>query len=214
MDEEITRLFEFFKTVEKLKTELRHSWTSDASRRESVAEHTWMLSLMTMLLSNKPGVKIDQLKAIKMAITHDLVETIARDVPSHEISDRQDKKRENEQKAIETLKESLGGDLGQEILSLWTEFEGRQTNEAKFVHALDKFECLFEHNLADISTWDEGDYRYTFVEVQDTPFDFDSFMRRLKDRLDEWTNDKLTKAGTLSKVPEENLTRYTKRDRN
>jgi len=39
---EIMSILAFIKMAEKLKTEMRHSWTSNRDRRESVAEHTWV----------------------------------------------------------------------------------------------------------------------------------------------------------------------------
>ena len=94
---------------------------------------------------------------------------------------------------------------------MWEEFELKKTLESKFAYAMDKFECLFQHNIADIKTWDEGDYRYTFIDKQDTPFDYDDFMRQLKNTLDNWTYTKVKRAGTLERVPKENLERYQKR---
>lgn len=42
-------VLEVLKLSEKLKFELRHSWLSNG-RQESVAEHTWRMSLMAVLL--------------------------------------------------------------------------------------------------------------------------------------------------------------------
>jgi putative hydrolases of HD superfamily len=37
-------IVDFLSLAENLKTEMRHSWLSDG-RRESVAEHTWLMSV-------------------------------------------------------------------------------------------------------------------------------------------------------------------------
>lgn len=64
------KYIEFLNTVEKLKCNTRHSWTS-SGRRESVAEHTWRLSLMALLCADEyPHLDIN--KVIKMCIIHDL----------------------------------------------------------------------------------------------------------------------------------------------
>ena len=212
MKNEISDILEFFKLAERLKTELRHSWTSDISRQESVAEHTWMMLMMALILMDKVGVNLDKLKALKMIIIHDLVEVLAGDVPSHELSKRQDAKQDNERQALQKMTAMLDEQISGEILRLWEEFEAKETPEAKFALALDKFDCLFQHNVTDIKTWDEGDFRYTFIDEQDTPFDFDNFMRKLKDKLDDWTYQKIKKAGFVSRIPKENLKRYQSRD--
>jgi putative hydrolase of HD superfamily len=213
MEEKIKTVFEFFKLAEKLKVELRHSYTSNIDRRESTAEHSWMLLLMAIVLMDKVKEKIDKLKVLKMLIIHDLAEVLVGDIPSHEVSLRQDKKQISEAKAMKTMTKNLEPRLGSEIVDLWEEFEAKSTREAKFAYAMDKFECLFQHNVADIKTWDEADYRYTFIDKQDIPFDYDDFMRLLKNNLDDWTYSKVKTAGTLKRVPEENLKRYQKRKR-
>lgn len=210
MEQEIKDIFEFFKIAEKLKTELRHSWTSNSERRESTAEHSWMLLLMSVVLIDKVSKEVDKLKTLKMLIIHDLVEAIAHDIPSHEISQRQDQKQVSEREALITITKSLESQKAEEIVELWEEFEARQTEEAKFAYAMDKFECLFQHDVADINTWDDGDYRYTFIEKQDTPFDYDVFMRQMKNTLDDWTFSKVTAANTVDQIPKENLERYHK----
>ncbi|MFA5828145.1 MAG: HD domain-containing protein [Candidatus Shapirobacteria bacterium] len=211
MQGEIKKFFEFYKLAEKLKTELRHSWTSNSDRRESVAEHIWMTLLVALTLMDKVKKKVDKLRVLKMLIIHDLGEAIVGDIPSHEISQRQDAKPITESEGIREIVKNLSPETSSEIIALWEEFEAKQTLEAKFAYALDKLECLLQHDIADIKTWDEGDYRYTFVEKQDTPFDYDTFMRALKDTLDDWTFRKAEEAGVSDRIPSENLERYKSR---
>ena len=102
----------------------------------------------------------------------------------------------------------LKGKTGKEFFLLWDEFEEMRTLEAKFVRAIDKFEVILQHNVAGVKTWDEGDFRYALNKIQDTPFDFNGFMRKLKNYLDDRTYKIVKKAGVLSKVPDENIKRY------
>ena len=46
------RLFEILAEAERLKCNTRHSWTS-TGRRESVAEHSWRLALMALLVADE-----------------------------------------------------------------------------------------------------------------------------------------------------------------
>ncbi len=79
-NENLDKEIKFIKLAEKLKTEMRHSWLSDG-RRESVAEHSWRLSLMALRYAEKLDQPVDLLKCLKIAIIHDLVEVISGDIP-------------------------------------------------------------------------------------------------------------------------------------
>lgn len=139
--EDLQRIFEFINYSERLKTELRHATKSDHAR-ESVADHSWRLALVLILLAPKLKINIDLLRAIKIAIIHDLVEIEAHDVPILEQVNNQKTSQNKEVKervAISKIGQMLKGD-GEEILSLWNEFEKQETSEAKVVKALDKLE--------------------------------------------------------------------------
>ena len=66
--------------AEALKNNTRHSWTS-TGRRESVAEHSWRLSLMALLVRDEfPGANMD--RVLQMCVLHDLGEAFTGDIPS------------------------------------------------------------------------------------------------------------------------------------
>ena len=89
---EIRRLLDFLKTAEQLKCNTRHSYTSNG-RLESVAEHSWRLALMAMLVGDEfPGLDMD--KVIRMCLIHDMGEAITGDIPAFEKTDK-DRKVEN-----------------------------------------------------------------------------------------------------------------------
>ena len=68
---EVRKLIELMSLAEGLKNNTRHSWTS-ANRHESVAEHSWRLSLMVYFVKDEfPDVDIS--KVILMCLCHDLV---------------------------------------------------------------------------------------------------------------------------------------------
>ena len=83
---EIGRLLDFLKTAEQLKCNTRHSYTS-SGRLESVAEHSWRLALMAMLVGDEfPELDMD--KVIKMCLIHDMGEAITGDIPAFEKTDK------------------------------------------------------------------------------------------------------------------------------
>lgn len=69
----LIQILQLLHEVEQLKKELRHSWLSDG-RQESVAEHTWRMSLMAILLQEHLTQPIDMLKVMKMITIHDINE--------------------------------------------------------------------------------------------------------------------------------------------
>ena len=173
--EDIARsILQLLKLSERLKKEMRHSWLSDG-RRESVAEHTWQMSLLAMLCARHLEHPINIERALKMIIVHDLVEAEAGDVPFFESSDRQDSKQARESAAMAKIREMLPTAEGQEIYDLWHEFEARQSAEAKFVKALDNLEVQIQHNVADLSTWEEVEYGLVYTKM-DRHCSHDSFL--------------------------------------
>ena len=168
----LSRFFDLLNLAERLKFELRHSWSSNG-RQESVAEHTWRLSLMLILLQPHLKQPVSMERVLKMAIIHDLVEAEVGDTPVFDIDqDRAKKKEQMEKKAIENIKQNLSNSVGEEIFALWHEFELAESYEAKLVYSLDKLECKLQHVEADLSTWNDKEKACSF-DWQDELYDFD-----------------------------------------
>ncbi|PDY10179.1 HAD family hydrolase [Bacillus pseudomycoides] len=181
--------------AEKLKYEMRHSWLSNG-RQESVAEHTWRMSLMAVLVQPYLDKEVNMEKLLKMVIIHDLVEAEAGDIPAFDTMNSEQlqlQKQENEQKAILNIKHTLEGPLGDELYNLWIEFEAKETYEAKVANALDKLEVKIQHNEADIDTWIPIEHKMTFQVAKHT--DFDSFLSKLQKIIEQEGEKKLIAAG-------------------
>jgi len=209
MEDFIPQFIEFHKKAEKLKTTTRHSWLTDSSRQESVAEHSWMLGLFAMILADKLDVKVDLLRVLKIIIVHDLAESVTGDIPSHEISVRRENKEAEEMKALEGIVASLPLDKAQEIIALCEEYQKRETSEAKFAAALDKVEAVMQHNLSDISTWDQGDFN-VHPYYKNQYFDFDPFMREFKDEIDKQSMEKILEAKAEDRIDQKHIEAYDK----
>jgi putative hydrolases of HD superfamily len=195
MTEQIQSILKVLRLAERLKFELRHSYTS-SGRQESVAEHTWRMSLMAILIQPLLKKEVDMLKLLKMIVIHDLVEAEAKDVPVTEVLRNPDLKKlkaENEIKAIENLRSCLVDINGQEIYELWHEFEAKETYEAKLANALDKLEVQLQHNEADISTWEEIEYGITYMMTRHTVFD--EVVNTLKNEIETEAEQKMMQAG-------------------
>lgn len=161
---DLESLLKFLHTAEKLKTLLRHSWLSDG-RQESVAEHTWRMSLMAIVLRSQLEIPVNLERVLIMIAVHDLAEAYAGDY--HAFRKVPDNKHELEQKALEKIVAELERKTKDLILNLWEEFEANKTIEAKFTQALDKLEVLIQHNEADIKTWNEKEYLFNLTYGDD-----------------------------------------------
>ena len=145
---EIRRLLDFLKTAEQLKCNTRHSYTS-SGRLESVAEHSWRLALMAMLVGDEfPELDMD--KVIKMCLIHDMGEAFTGDIPAFE---KTVKDSEKEADVLGEWVKTLPEPFDKEMAELYQEMEAQQTLESRIYKALDKLEALIQHNESDIKTW-------------------------------------------------------------
>ena len=132
-------LVKFIHRIGRLKDVKRSGWcTRNIHGPESVADHSFRTALLALVLTD--GSKLDKNKCIQMALIHDLGESLIGDItPLDNMSE--EKKHYIEMKAIKTLIKDIGPT---EILDLWSEYECRQSPEAKFVYELDRIEMLLQ----------------------------------------------------------------------
>lgn len=186
------RLLDFLHVAENLKNELRHSKTS-RGRRESVAEHSWRMALMAVLLKPHLDWKLDFERLLAMILAHDLAEARVGDVPIFK-STLCKQKQIAEKKAIQEFRTMLGRDAGPWIYGLWEEFELKQTPEAKIANALDKLEAQLQHNEADLKSWIEWEKLRVFGGL-DSVASVNEPIRLLKDVVIKEAIRKLKKGG-------------------
>ena len=142
------KLIEFLNTIEKLKCNTRHSWTS-SGRQESVAEHSWRLAVMALLVADVfPEVDLEKL--LTMCLIHDFGEAITGDIPSFQKTE-QDEERED--LAIAELLKLLPEGVAHGFAGLFSEMSELHTAEAKLFKALDRMEAVLSHNEASLDTW-------------------------------------------------------------
>ena len=132
----LARQLYFILELDKLKSVYRRTYLIDGTRSENSAEHSWHLALLAMVLAEHANEPLDVGKVIRMVLIHDIVEIDAGDTY---IYDAQDDKAEREQRAADRIFGLLPPDQAQEFRDLWEEFETRQTAEARFASALDRF---------------------------------------------------------------------------
>lgn len=192
-------ILDFLALSEGLKRELRHSWLSDG-RRESVAEHSWQMALMAMIIQPHLEEPIDLGRTLEMIVVHDLVEALVGDVPFFETGERKLLKRQKEAQAIEDIRERLGSPVGDRVHSLFVEFEERETAEARFAGALDNLEVQIQHNLASFSTWTKAEYALIYDKIEQ-PCAYDPFLSAFCKAVQAAAEDKMKKAGVRPARP-------------
>jgi len=179
--DEIEGVLAFLRAAERLKTVLRSGWTS-AGQQESVAEHTWRLCLMAMLLYGRTP-QVDLARLLKMCLVHDLGEAIGGDVPAPSqlagVS-----KADQERRDLLQLMAPLPPVLQQEILALWEDYEAAASPEAKIAKGLDKLETILQHNQGR----NPVDFDYTFnLDYGRQYTGGDAIMAAVRERLDRDT---------------------------
>lgn len=181
----IKKFIELMSVAEKLKNNTRHSWTS-SNRHESVAEHSWRLSLMAYLVKDEfPDVDIN--KVILMCIFHDLGEAITGDIPTFNKTEG-DEIVENRE--VHQLLGNLPEPYKKELTMLFLEMHAQKTIESKIYKALDKMEVLIQHNEADISTWIPLEYELNLT-YGEKEVEFSNYMKELKQTINEDTLNKI-----------------------
>ena len=171
------KLIETLAVAELLKDVARHCYTS-GGRRESVAEHSWRITLMAYFVSDEfPEANLEKL--MKMCLIHDLGEAFTGDVPTFE---KTEKDEEKEALLLNEWVKQLPEPFAKEMQELYREMEERQTLEARIYKALDNLEALIQHNESDISTWIPLEYALQMTYGNDK-VQFSEYLTRLRDQV-------------------------------
>ena len=178
---------EILHVAERLKDTPRHCTTTNG-RPESVAEHSWRVSLMASLLRREfPDLDMD--KVVNMCLIHDLGECFTGDIPAFVKTDAD---RKTEDALLDQWVKSLPEELSADISALYKEMDAQETAEAKLYKALDKLEALIQHNESPLSTWSENEYElnktYAFETVS-----FSKWLTDLREEILKDTIEKLEK---------------------
>jgi putative hydrolase of HD superfamily len=151
--ERLARQIRFIVEVDKLKEIFRQTLVINSRRAENDAEHSWHLCLIVITLAehaNAPG--LDVLRVLRMLILHDLVEIDAGDTFAYD-TPAMATQHEREAVAADRIFGLLPPDQTREFRALWDEFEARQTPEAKFAAAVDRFQPMLLNCRTEGAAW-------------------------------------------------------------
>ena len=190
---EAKKLLEILSVAEQLKCRTRHCDTS-SGRRESVAEHSWRVALMAMLMEDEfPDLDID--KVIRMCLIHDLGEAFTGDIPAFL---KKSEDGEKEEAILERWVGDFPAPYDEEWLALLREMDALETPEAKLYKALDNLEAVIQHDESDIASWLPLEYELQLTYGRDKVA-FSPYRQGLKAEIDGWTRRKIAESG---KTPE------------
>lgn len=172
-------------TAERLKDTIRHCTTA-RGRPESVAEHSWRITLMAFFLRDEfPGLDMD--KVMRMCLIHDLGECFTGDIPAFNKTD-DDTARENS--LLGQWVASLPSPYDTEMAALYAEMDALETEEAKLYKALDKLEAVIQHNESPLSTWIPREYDLNLTYGEESAV-FSPYLTALRAAIRRDTEEKL-----------------------
>lgn len=132
-------LFEF---ILRLKTIPRTGWQKKVgiARPESVADHAYSVAAIAMIISD--AKKLDTGKILKMAILHDLAESITGDLTPED--GPKSKKIRLENSAMKKILSHLDAKTQKQYWSIWMQYQKNTTREARLLHDVDKLEMALQ----------------------------------------------------------------------
>jgi len=187
----VRAIIEFIREIDKLKGVERKTKPLGLTRFENSAEHSWQLAVMTLSLSRLSAEPIDVLRTIKMLLLHDVGEIDAGDTLVYATEIREQRKTE-ELVAVKRIFGMLPEDPRAEFLALWNEFEGAETPEAKFAHAMDRSIPIILNLANNGQSWRDNGIRCEQVIKRNGPAietGCPALWAYLKEKLDEAVRD-------------------------
>ena len=154
----------FISYIDQLKGIIRKNGLNDGSRPENTAEHSWHAALSALLLSQYSDQPIEINRVIQMLLIHDLVEIEAGDAFVYD-KDEVSGQEEAEAKALDLVFGKLPDGQAEVLKTLWNEFEARETPEAKFAKAIDRFLPLYSNFINKGYSWQP--YNVTKSQVRE-----------------------------------------------
>ena len=141
-------ILSFIEEIGILKSLPRTGWLIHGIKNgESIADHCYRMTLLSMLLADTlvaKGMKLDTEKVMRLSLLHEIAEARIGDIPFTVLTYIPEEVKEiGERKAVTSMLEKFGS-IGKWYQELWEEFEQNETTEAKLVRAADKLELMIQ----------------------------------------------------------------------
>ncbi|RLG01143.1 MAG: hypothetical protein DRN49_01930 [Thaumarchaeota archaeon] len=131
----IIKLHEYISRLKELR---RTGWIQRGVKNpETVASHSYAVALLTMIIADLRGLNV--LDAVKMALIHDLAESIIGDLTPKMKAELKDLE-ERERRFFEDLVKLMPKKLAETYLDIWRRFSKGEDEVSKLVREVDKLE--------------------------------------------------------------------------
>lgn len=151
MNNDLHQLLAFTSFTHEIRKVKRSMWVKDEELLENDSEHSFQLAMIAMFIIQENSLSFDINKCMSMAIVHDVLEVHAGD--THIFGSNSDikSKTKREKEAIEKLKNDWPNlNIMHQLIS---EYEIKETDEAKFIYALDKLTPMLNNYLDNGRNW-------------------------------------------------------------
>lgn len=139
----MAKLENVIEVLGKLKDLKRSGWLrKEISESESVADHSFGVAFLVLLLA---PAHLNKEKCLKMAVIHDIQEAIVGDMTPFDGACLEHK-AEKEKAAVSELAQKLDYP---ELITLFEEYEAKETPEAQFVKDIDRIEAVLQAKYYD-----------------------------------------------------------------
>ncbi|KAL2177636.1 HD domain-containing protein [Thermothelomyces heterothallicus CBS 202.75] len=163
----------YFHILERLKTTKREGWRRfGINRGESISDHMYRMSMMSMLAPPSLAARLDLNKCMKMCLIHDMAESLVGDITPVDDVPKPEKSRREAETMDYITKRLLGnvddGKVGAEIRAIWQEYEDSKTLDSLYVHDIDKMELLVqmvEYEKRGKGKLDLGEFAYVQTKI-------------------------------------------------
>ena len=189
--QKIKDILTFLRRSKNLESVERYG-SSLRDKKNTVAEHSWRLGLMALVIGTECKERVDTNRALVLALLHDIAEAKTGDIDAYEqiLAGKQlvEDKSKMEESAVHEMTDDLP--FGDWIYSLWREYEDQVTVESKFVKALDRIEGFLHISEGGVEVYIPKEFHADYANKAVEAFDEATYhFPELKDLLDAVKSD-------------------------
>lgn len=212
--QKINDILTFLQRSKNLESVERYG-SSLRGKQNTVAEHSWRLGLMTLVVGLEYGGALDMSRALSLALIHDIAEAKTGDIDAYAQIAGGAQTIKDKAQSEESAMLGMTGDLsfGDRIYGLWREYEEQVTVEAKFVRALDKIEGFLHIAEGGVAAYIPKEFHADYANAAVAAFDeavrelpglidfLDAVKKDLRKQFEEAGVEWIDEAVKMSAVP-------------